>query len=92
MTYAVTNPPTVLGVQTGAGKNLWFYSSADDDSTVIAAGYITNAGPPNAANLGMKVGDAVLIWDSTTPKGSLAFVSAINSTTGASTMTFAAVA
>lgn len=92
MTYAVTNPPAAISVQIGSGKNVWFYSSTDTDDTVIAAGYVTNAAKPADNALGMKVGDAVFIWDSTTPKGSLAFVSAISATTGASTMTFAAVA
>lgn len=85
MSYATTNPPSEIGGTLGSGKRVWFYSSTDDDSTVIAANYITNA-----AALGMRVGDAVMIWDSTTPKGSLAFVTVVAST--GSTMTFAAVA
>lgn len=85
MSYATTNAPYKLTGGFGSGKTLWMYVSADDDATVIAANYITNA-----AELGMKVGDPVLIWDTTTPKGSLAFVSVVAST--GSTMTFAAVA
>lgn len=85
MAYSTSIPPSKISNALGSGKALWFYASVDDDSTVIAAGYITNA-----AALGMKVGDAVLIWDSTTPKGSLAFVTVVAST--GSTMTFAAVA
>lgn len=85
MAYVTTNPPQAVTVQTGSGKNIWFYSSADDDSTVIAATYITNA-----LALGMKVGDAVMIWDSATPKLSLAGVTVVAA--AGSTMTFAAVA
>lgn len=85
MSYSTSSPPTKVTSALGSGKSVWFYSSTDDDSTVIAASYITNA-----ASLGMKVGDCVLIWDSTTPKGSVAFVTAVAST--GSTMTFAAVA
>lgn len=86
MSYVTTNPPYRLVSALGSAKQLWRYDSADDDSTVIAANYITNGNV-----LGMKVGDAVLIWDSATPKGSLAFVTVVNATTGAVTMTFAAV-
>lgn len=85
MSYATTNPPIKITSGLGSAKSLWFYSSTDDDSTVIAATYITNA-----LALGMKVGDAMLIWDSTTPKGSLAFVTVVAA--AGSTLTFAAVA
>ena len=97
MAYSTTYPPVMLANPVGGsgtlvaagslgkGGTLWFYASADVDSDVIAAAYITDA-----LNLGMKVGDAVFIWDSTTPKGSLAFVTAVAST--GSTMAFAAVA
>jgi hypothetical protein len=85
MAYVTTNQPYKIAGGFGAGKTLWVYSSADDDSTVIAATYITDS-----LALGMKVGDAVLIWDTATPKGSLAFVT-VSSAAG-STMTFAAVA
>lgn len=85
MSYATTNPPYKIGHAVGSAKQLWRYDSTDTDDTVIAAAYITNA-----VALGMKVGDAVLIWDSTTPKGSLAFVTVVAA--AGSTMTFAAVA
>lgn len=85
MAYVTTNPPYRMHSGLGSGKQLWRYDSTDTDDTVIAALYITNA-----LQLGMKVGDAVLIWDSTTPKGSLAFVTVVAA--GGSTMTFAAVA
>lgn len=84
MSYATSNPPIKIAEGLAGGGALWFYQSADDDATVIAAAYVTDA-----QNLGMTVGDAVLIWDTATPKGSLAFVSAVAST--GSTMTFAAV-
>ena len=83
MTYSTSNPPALLG-QTVGGNKLWYYTSADDDSTVIAAGYISNA-----TKLGMATGDAMLIYDTATPKMSVAGVTSVG-TTG-STMAFAAV-
>lgn len=85
MSYSTSNPPVKVADALAGGPNLWMYSSADDDGTVIGAGYVTDA-----QHLGMRVGDCVLIWDSTTPKGSIVFVTAVAST--GSTMAFAAVA
>lgn len=84
MAYAVTNPPAVLG-QTLTGKTLWLYSSADDDATVNGASYFTNG-----VTLGMKVGDIVLVSDTTTPKGSFHFVTSVSG--AAATTAFGAVA
>lgn len=84
MAYATSNQPYKVAGGFGSGKSLWFYVSADDDATVIAASYVTDA-----LALGMKVGDAVLIWDTATPKGSLAFVTAVAA--AGSTMAFGAV-
>lgn len=85
MAYVTTNQPVRMdaGALTGAGQ-IWYYSSADTDDTVIAAGYVTDA-----QHLGMKVGDVVFIWD-TAGKLSVAGVTAVSST--GSTMAFAAVA
>lgn len=85
MAYATTNPPVKISDAIAGGPSQWAYASTDVDDTVIAAGYVTNA-----LNLGMRVGDRVDIWDSGTPKGSIAFVTTVTST--GSTMTFAAVA
>lgn len=84
MAYAVSNPPAKIA-QTLTGKSLWMYVSADDDATVNGGGYITNAG-----DLGMEVGDIVLVSDTTTPKGSFHYVASI--TNGAATLAFGAVA
>lgn len=84
MTYAVTNPPTKIA-QTIDGGAVWLYKSTDDDATVNGSGYVTNAG-----DLAMKVGDIVLVIDTTTPKGSFHYVASI--TKGAATLAFGAVA
>lgn len=60
MAYSTTNPPTCMtGPLTGAG-NLWQYRSTELGTAVDAAGYFTNA-----KDLGMKVGDMVLVYEST---------------------------
>lgn len=62
MAYATTNPPRLQAPAfTGAG-NVWYYTSADAAATVDASGYITNGG-----DLGMKVGDVVIVNDTATP-------------------------
>lgn len=85
MAYSTANPPSLIAESIGGGGALWLYKSADDDATVNGAGYVSNAG-----DLGMSVGDLVLVIDTTTPKGSFHFVSAIAS--GAATLAFGAVA
>lgn len=74
MAYDTTKPPVRMS-QGIDSFTVWAYQSADVKATVIAAGYISNA-----VDIGMKVGDLVLIADTTTPLASLAIVSAVAST------------
>lgn len=85
MAYVTTNLPYKTSGGFGSGHTEWAYSSADDDGTVMTAGYITN---PLA--LGMKLLDVVTIYDTATPKVSKAYISAISATS--TTMSFVAVA
>jgi hypothetical protein len=85
MTYATTNPPTLIAQRIGSGPALWSYSSTDDDTTVNGANYFSNG-----VALGMAVGDVVLVTDTTTPKVSLHGVASVTST--AATTAFGAVA
>jgi hypothetical protein len=85
MGYATSNPPSKVTNALGSGKNIWIYSSTDDDATTNGASYYSNG-----VALGMKVGDMVYVWDSTTPKGSVCYVASVTST--AATTAFAAVA
>lgn len=86
MAYATSNPPQLrIPSVGGLGPQVWSYEDGDDDATVNGAGYFSNAD-----DLGMQVGDFVFVYDTTTPKGSLHYVSAIAS--GAATCAFAAVA
>ena len=86
MAYSESAPPTLVSQRIGSGPALWTYSSVDDDATVNGTDYFTNA-----KELGMEAGDFVLVWDTTTPKGSVHYVSAIDSD-GNGTTAFAAVA
>lgn len=57
MAYATSNPPRLLAsAQDGSTAQLWSYASSDAISLVVASGYFTNA-----ANLGMRVGDQILV-------------------------------
>jgi hypothetical protein len=59
MTYATSNPPQlVIGAITGTGSQIWSYRSTDSAADVDTAGYITNGG-----ELGMRVGDVVIVTD-----------------------------
>lgn len=74
MAYVTSSPP--IKVAEGIdGVSLWLYKSADAAATVKAANYVTNA-----ADLGMKVGDAFIILDTATPLSTLTIVSAVAST------------
>lgn len=86
MTYATSNSPALIAESVGGGASVWLYKSADDDDTVNGTDYFTNG-----EALGMQVGDIVLVIDTTTPKASVHYVSAIDSD-GNATTGFAAVA
>ena len=73
MAYVVSNPPAKIADQIGGAGTVWLYKSADDDTTVNGASYFTNG-----VALGMKVGDIVLVIDTTTPKGSFHFVASVS--------------
>lgn len=73
MAYATTNPPQVAVPSVGGqGPAIWTYTSADARATVNGADYFTNGD-----DLGMKVGDLVIVYDSATPLTSVHFVSAV---------------
>lgn len=99
MTYSISNSPIArfpnIGDQ-GVSNNSWLYkaNSGESISDVRASGFFTNAGAPTSGenstggNIGMQVGDEVLVLLTT---GALYYnvVSAINSTTGAGTIVVA---
>ena len=82
--YTTANPPSLVSQRIGDGPAIWIYKSVDVDSDVNASGYIDDG-----EALGMRVGDMVYVYDTTTPKGSVHWVSAVSTT---ATLGFAAVA
>jgi hypothetical protein len=79
MAYSTSNPPRKMAQVNGSdGITMWTYSSADNITTVRGAGYFSNAG-----DLGMEVGDVVLVHD-TAGTTTVEYVSAV--TAGAATV------
>lgn len=73
MSYATTNPPKLVATASGGGPRLWIYTSTDVHTDVDATDYFTNGD-----DLGMKVGDVVIVSKSTATIGSTVhYVSAV---------------
>lgn len=58
MAYSTQNPPALWANGVGGQARFWFYKSADPIATVNTANYFTNG-----ADLGLKVGDVMLVID-----------------------------
>lgn len=77
MAYSTSNPPRLLVPQfTGAGS-IWAYRSTDPIATVDGANYFTNA-----AALGMKAGDMVLVMDTSLQNVNAAQVITVTASSG----------
>lgn len=74
MAYSTSNPPRLVS-QPIAGQRVWQYVHTDASATVRVSGYITNGG-----NLGMKVNDLVLLFDTTNGIVSTLKVATVSST------------
>lgn len=73
MAYATTNMPALVAQRVGASSGaLWVYSDGDTIATITGAGYFTNGD-----DLGMKVGDVVIIINTTNHSAKYATVSAV---------------
>ena len=85
MAYVTTNPPKTWISGQGTGlPTLWVYTSTDVHTDVDAADYFSNG-----YNLGMKVGDVVVVSKSTTTIGTtLHYVTAVTAN-GAATVSAA---
>jgi hypothetical protein len=79
MAYNQNNLSNISPNLTTGSWGMWAYRSADPLATVVAAGYISNA-----TEMGLAVGDTVLVIDTNTPAQAWSRVTAI--TAGASTM------
>lgn len=64
MAYSVTIPPMKIAGGVGNSPSLWVYNSVDVHTDVDASGYFTNG-----SELGMKVGDMMLVGKTTATIG-----------------------
>lgn len=78
--YATSNPPRCIA-QCITGPSVWLYESIDVVGDVDATDYFDNG-----SDLGMKVGDRVIVVDTTTPLVTDCWVSAVTAG-GAATVT-----
>ncbi len=79
MAYSSTNPPQMIAQRFGGGgPGLWSYRHTDTIATVCGSSYFSNGGA-----LGMKVGDVMLVLNTTSTLGSIGYVSNANSSAGA---------
>ena len=58
MAYDRNNPPMLFANGVGGAARFWIYKSADPIATINTAGYFTNG-----VELGLKLGDPMLIID-----------------------------
>lgn len=73
MAYDTDNSPSLIAQKNGSnGAAVWVLKSTDDFETVTANGYITNGD-----DLGMKVGDQILVIDSDTGASRFTSVAAV---------------
>lgn len=74
MAYSTDNPPQkVASGVGGGGRTLWVYYSADAHADVDAADYFTNA-----EDLGMSVGDPIIVISSGANLATIHAVSAVD--------------
>lgn len=83
MAYVTTNPPVCVTPRMGSGPALWMYNSTDIHTTVAGAGYFTNG-----YDLGMKVGDMVLVGKTSATIGStIHYVQTVTAAAGTAGLT-----
>lgn len=74
MAYTTSAPPALLMQGIGGVGKVWNYDTTDASTAVDAAGYFTNA-----SDLGMTVGDAVVVvdTDASPPTVGWAFINSV---------------
>ncbi len=72
MAYSRNGLQLVAGRGSSTGAALWTYRSADTVAAVKGAAYISDGG-----DVGLKVGDLIIISDDTTPASGTAVVDAV---------------
>ena len=87
MAYATSNPPMQLKSTIGGGPALWMYNSTDVHTDVDAADYFSDG-----YNLGMKVGDVVIVSKTSATIGSTLHYVQTVTLNGAATVSLAILA
>jgi len=73
MAYSTSTPAALVSQRVGAdGGAIWIYKSADDLGDVLAADYFSDG-----FDIGLKVGDVVIVIDSTNTKTSNCLVTTV---------------
>jgi len=78
MAYSSTNPPFVIAGAPGDNFSLWGYVSTHTVAEAVASGFISNGDA-----LGMKVGQPVLVSQSTGYINVLCYVTAVTASSAA---------
>lgn len=73
MAYETSNPPKCILHGIGGGPSIWVYADGDAHTDVDATDYFTNG-----LELGMKVGDVVIVQNTTGYTTTLHSVSAVD--------------
>ena len=88
MAYSTSSPPVCVTPRMGSGPALWIYNSADVHTDVDATGYFTNG-----YDLGMKVGDMVLVGKTSATIGATVhYVQTVTAAAGTAGLTTVAAA
>lgn len=74
MAYSTANPPKCLVSGIGGGPQIWNYTSGDARTTVEGANYFSNA-----KQLGMRLGDTVVVVYTT---GYVTTIHSVSATSG----------
>jgi hypothetical protein len=78
MAYSTSNPPTLLVPSIGNKPALWAYQSTHVSTDVLASNFFSNG-----SGLGMKVGDFVLVSNTTSAVPYFTGVSTVNASSAA---------
>jgi len=78
MSYSTSNPPTLLVPSIGNKPALWAYQSTHTSTETLASNFFSNG-----AGLGMKVGDLVLVTNTTSAVPYFTGVSTVNASSAA---------
>jgi len=86
MAYDVANPPKLVVAHVGDGPGVWIYADTDAHTAIDADDYFSDGD-----DIGMRLGDALLYFDTDTDTSTIHFVRT-PVTAGAASVTIATIA